>query len=323
MSASSMLLIECLSGLGAHETDAALRVRALRKAGVSARAIVIDAATPAERSRALADAAARAVAERPAAVWIAGSERDWRFVDRAMPATLPRLWWPAVLPGSGGEPDAGSHPASHSVGAGAPLRHLALHCAPVRAARDRAAVALWDGDFILVPGALRGREGERLLRGYAQAVEERPELDLVVLADPDPAFQALAHSLGIGWRVHCAGESPREAEHTWLATATAVLLPLEGAVAAGLVLRILAAGAPLVVDPKANAASSLLAWLDDTCVTAASPAEAITLVLAREPGVRDACERGRLRAAQHEPDALAARLAAALGGEERRPREAA
>ena len=323
MAFPSVLLIECLSGLGAHEADAALRIRALRKSGLAGRAIVIDSSSPAERTRAIASAASRAVAERPSMVCVVASESDWRAVDRALPATISRCWWPSVVAGSGSEPGTSRALTAFTVGANPPRQHLALHCAPVRSARERAPAALWDGDFVLAPGPLRGAEGERLLRAYAAAVEERPQWDLVVLTDPDPVFQGLAHSLGIGWRVHCAGDSPREAEHTWLATAAAVLLPLSQPVTAGLVVRILAGGAPLIIDGATPAARALGAWLDDASLGGASPEAGLAAVLAREPRVRDACERGRLIAAQHEPEALAARLGFTLDGEDRRPREAA
>lgn len=323
MPAPSVLLLECLSGLGAHEADAALRVRALRHAGCAARAVVVDPGPAPERAATLAQAIAPVAAERPAAVWVAASASDWRWIDRALPAGLPRSWWPCVLPGSGGEPDPDSNLAASAIAVTPPPRHLALELAPVRIARERAPVALWDGDFILAPGPLKGAEGRRLLRAYAAAIESRPELDLVILADPDPEVHAFAQSLGIGWRVHSAGESPREAEHTWLGTAAAVLLPVAQPVSAGLILRMLAAGAPVIIDPLGPAARGLTAWLGDALPGFASPAAALEAVLSRDPRVRDACALGRVRAARQEPEPLGARLSLALGGEEGRRRAAA
>lgn len=323
MPAPSVLLVECLSGLGAHEADAALRVRALRKAGLSAHVILIEGTTAGERAAGISAAVARAVAEQPGVVCVVSSDAEWRAIDRALPASLARQWWPSLVPGSGGEPEPGPATAQVSVASSTPHRSVALDCAPVRVARERGPVALWDGDFILSPGPLKGVEGERLLRAYAEAIEERPELDLVILAEPDPVMHQFAQSIGIGWRVHSAGESPREAEHTWIATASAVLLPLSEPLTAGLVLRTLAAGVPLILDSSLHAARSLAAWLGASHAGEMSPEAALTAVLTRDPRVREAGARARLRAAQHEPEALCARLALSAGGEERRRREAA
>ncbi len=323
MPASSVLLVECLSGLGAHEADAALRVRALRKAGLSVHVMLVEGTTAGERAQAISAAVARAVAEQPAVVCVVSPDAEWRAFDRALPASLPRQWWPSLVPGSGGEPEPGAATAPVSVASSTSYRTVALDCAPVRVARERGPVALWDGDFVLSPGPLKGVEGERLLRAYAEAIEERPELDLVILADPDPVMHEFAHSIGIGWRVHSAGESPREAEHTWIATASAVLLPLSEPATAGLVLRIMAAGVPMILDSSLHAARSLAAWLGATHAGVAPPEAALAAVLRRDPRVREASARARLRAAGHEPEALCARLALATGGEARRSREAA
>ena len=323
MPASSVLLVECLHGLGAHEADAALRVRALRKSGLPVHVALVEGTSASERAQAIAAVITRAAKEHPGMVCVVSSEAEWGAFDRALPASMPRQWWPSLVPGCGGEPEPGAASAAITVAAGTSHRTVALDCAPVRVARERGPVALWDGDFILAPGPLKGVEGERLLRAYAEAIEERPELDLVILADPDPVMHEFAHSIGIGWRVHSAGESPREAEHTWIATATAALLPLSEPVTAGIVLRLQAAGVPLILDSSLHAARSLAAWLGATHAGEGSPEAALAAVLTRDPRVREASARARLRAAQHEPEALCGRLAINVGGDERRTREAA
>jgi hypothetical protein len=93
-----------------------------------------------------------------------------------------------------------------------------------------------------------------------------------------------------------------------------VLLPVSQPLSAGLVLRCLASGSPLVIDPLAPEARVLTAWLAAQGMPAVPSVEAaLESALAREPRVRAACGRGREIAALHEPDALAMRLAEALG----------
>jgi len=313
MSSPAILLIEACDGLGAHEADAALRMLAMRRAGVTARLLALE---PAD-GESLADAARAAFARSGAGprseVWIASGDAAFRAIERALPPETSCRWWPTLVPGCGGEP-GGDVPdrGRDAVLALGPC--AALDLAPVRSSRDRTAVAIWDGEFVLAPGPLRGAEGERLLRAFATAAEERPALELVVLCDPDTALMDVARRLGVGWRVHCAGISPREAEHTWIATAAALLLPGSPRVAAGLVLRVLAAGTPIIVDAAAPETRALVDWLGTHGVSHEQPvAAALEAALENAPRVRIAREDGRALAARHEPDALAPRLAAAFG----------
>jgi hypothetical protein len=318
MAAPAVLLIELLDAVGAHEADAALRLRTLRAAGLAARTLVLDT----HEAPAWREVAARVVAERPSAVWIAGSSRSWAAFQPELPAGLPRVWWPTVVPDSGGEPPACDGTQAQVVGLETPVP--ALDSAPVRDSRDRAPVALWDGEFVLVPGPLEGGEGDTLLKAFATASAERPELELVVLAEPEAQLAAAARALGLAWRVHFAGPAPREAEHTWLATAAAVLLPTSQPVSAGLVLRTLAVGTPLVVDTTGAGTPALRCWLEARAMPVSHPPdEALEAVLARESWVREACARGRMLAELHGPDALAARLGAIRGRSRSAAREAA
>jgi hypothetical protein len=276
--------------------------------------------SPASAWRERAD---RVVAERPREVWVAGARASWQALARELPTDLPCDWWPAVVPGTGDEPD-GREPDDARLVCDLEPALAALELAPVRVLRDRSPVALWDGDFVLVPGPVHGIEGASLLRAFADVAAERPELELVVLAEPRAKLMTTARSLGVGWRVHCAGPAPREAEHTWLATAAAVLLPVSQPVSAGLVLRSLAAGAPLVIDPAAAGARPLAAWLEAHGVPATLALdEALEAAVARSPGVREACVRGRAVAAQHDSAMLAARLATRRGRDGGHAREAA
>ena len=322
MAATSVLIIELLDGLGAHEADAALRLRTMRCAGRPARTLVLESVVEADAASAWHRAAARVVAERPSEAWVAGSHASWRALARELPSGLACAWWPAIVPGSGDEPEAAPLGAALVAASGA--APIALELAPVRASRERTPVALWDGDFVLVPGPMHGTEGVSLLRAFAEAAAERPELELVVLAEPQAELTAAARALGVGWRVHCAGPAPREAEHTWLATAAAVLLPVSQQVSAGLVLRTLAAGSPLVVDPAATGARAVAGWLEAWGMPAPRATdEALEAALAGEPWVREACERGRTLAAGHEPAALAVCFGAQRGRDDGRARKAA
>ena len=195
MSNPGILLIEVPEGLGSHEADAALRLRALRGAGIAARSLVVGRTSTADV--AFHAAVARAAAEPIAEVWVAGGCAQWRAVERVLARERRCRWWPTLVPGSGGEPDPGVN-ADALLSTGGPLGHGAFALAPVRIARERAPVALWDGEFVLAAGALRGGEGERLLCAFAAAAESRSGLDLVVTCDPDPELMAAARALGIG-----------------------------------------------------------------------------------------------------------------------------
>jgi hypothetical protein len=95
-------------------------------------------------------------------------------------------------------------------------------------------------------------------------------------------------------------------------------------VTAGLVLRTLAAGAPLVLDPLTPAAASLTGWLEAAGMPAPRSAEeTLEAALDHTPWVRAACARGVALAAQHDPAALATRLDGRRGRGEGPTREAA
>src|SRR5262249_41179870 len=161
----------------------------------------------------------------------------------------------------------------------------------------------WDGAYVLVPTALTEAHGRAVLEAFGAVAAERPELDLVVLADAVPELSVRARALGIHPRVHFAGDTPREAEHTWLASASAVVLPGGGALAAGLVARAVGSGVPLVAGP--GTPESLGAWLERRTGLGRGPlVPALEAALGRGADVRAASERGRAFGAAQQPDAF-------------------
>jgi hypothetical protein len=113
---------------------------------------------------------------------------------------------------------------------------------PLRARRSR--LALWDGDYVLCPTAADPACGAALLAGFARLGEEHPQLDLVLLADPQKHLVRLAEGLEIAARVHFAGCATRDAEWSWLEHAGAVAMLPNAPVSTGLLLRSWAVGRP-------------------------------------------------------------------------------
>src|SRR5262245_12994121 len=106
---SPILLIELLDTVGAHEADAALRARALRRAGLNVQPLVLelterrrpgtDAGPPPDAAlRRDAAHAARREAEsvRPSSIWIAGSRAAAGAIAGAL-ETWDVHWWPTRL----------------------------------------------------------------------------------------------------------------------------------------------------------------------------------------------------------------------------------
>jgi hypothetical protein len=324
MPSSSVLLIELLDGAGAHEADAALRARALRRAGLGVQPLVLDLRVP--RGTAASDVPARTAAlrreaaqaarreadsVRPAAVWIAGSRATAGDIAAALDAYEVR-WWPTLLePVEPRAADPGDRRLD-IIGAGhvsaERRRFHALELAVVRAARVREPAPLWDGDFMLVPGPLE-RGGGDTLELFARVAAERPELDLVVLDDPQPETEQATRAIELFPRVHFAGPPTREAEHTWLATASTVLISADAPTAAALVLRALAVGAPVVPVGRSPGARLLREWLKLRLGIAAATAwDALSEALRHDVSMRNAVTAGRALATEHEPEALSERL---------------
>jgi hypothetical protein len=150
-------------------------------------------------------------------------------------------------------------------------------------------------------------------------------VDLVVLDDPDAELEALARTAGIGQRVQFVGRAPREAECAWLQHARVAFVSLQRPLAAGLVLRGLAAGCPLL--PVGIASEPVSEWLRERGASWSKPGRArlgwdtIAAALARTPAVEAAITRGRAVASEPNTATLASRFAgvlAAPGGAERK-----
>jgi glycosyltransferase involved in cell wall biosynthesis len=177
-------------------------------------------------------------------------------------------------------------------------------------------LSLWDGPYALAASPLRPADAEHLFDGFARATEQRDEVDLVVLDDPDAELEALARRAGIGQRVHFVGRAPREAECAWLLHARVAFVSLQRPLAAGLVVRALAAGCPLL--PLGSASEPVSEWLREQGAAWSKPGRArlgwdtVAAALGRTPAVETAVARGRARASEPNTAALASRFAGVL-----------
>jgi glycosyltransferase involved in cell wall biosynthesis len=226
-------------------------------------------------------------------------------------------WWPT------------GWTAARAVG---PLPKLAADLEPGEACvlegeRPKGArLSLWDGPYALVASRLRPADAEHLFDGFARAADRRDEVDLVVLDHPDAELEAMARSTGIMQRVHFVGPSPREAEQAWLQHARLAFLALQQPLAAGLVMRALSVGCPLL--PVGSAAEPLRAWLAGRGLAWARPErsrlawDAVAAALARTPAVETSVARGRTLAAACTGSSLAARIGVTLATLSRRDRAA-
>ena len=342
-----VLFVEVLDTPHADAGDANERVLALRAAGATVSSLVVDLRPRArpestngagdEVSHAAAEAR-HAVRERlaeigPELVLVASAAEGGGPFVHALPAGTRARWWPTGI--------------AHSPTAGAALRWRTRRLAPLPLAEPAdlpfaglewamlngpegySRLPLWDGDYLLAAGPL-GRGGEELLRAFAALAAERDSIDLVVLADPQPEFEAAARRLSVGTRVHFAGQAPRGAEYAWLSSAAALVSTGSGAVAGGHVLRALASGCPMMWLGTGEPGLTVARWLErHQC--AAAPAgvrgdaatRALGALLDRGPALTAAIERGRRRAALHRVEPIARRLADVLDGRGERTRRAA
>lgn len=323
-----LVLIEHLGAPGASLADARSRATLLRECGCTVRVLVADpacggvddpgdraAASPARFGldrRSLAALRARLAGLGAAGVVLASPEPDGGPAGRELPPGVSARWWPTAAGLDGAREPAGLPP----IGTG--LDALAWGVVD-RPHGRRARLPLWDGDYVLAPLALEGQAGAEALAAFARVAEDDHALDLVVLADPQPPFEAAARRLGVGMRVHFAGAAPREAEFAWWTSASAALIATESRFAAGLVWRGLERGCPLIVAGEGPVPSALRAWLDGHGCLAGpraggDAALAGSLERALVPGAEARLAVGRGRAlALAQARTLPRRLAAALG----------
>jgi hypothetical protein len=332
-----VFLIESLDAAGTGLGDARAHLEALECAGHPGRAVAVERRVdrePRDPDAAVSRGRVAVIHERAQLLAALGSAHaDFVVVASAatgggavagwLPAGLPARWWPTGL----AAPEDDSTVTGRVAGAGlAPLGggdagpFAGLEWSVVdgpRAARSR--LALWDGDYVLVPSAFAGRAGEEALRAFAAVAGDWDSIDLVVLAHPQDDFAALARELGVGTRVHFAGPSPREAEYAWAGAASALMLATEGAISGGLVLRALASGCPVLPLGDDVPGLALRDWLERSGLIATRAAGVpggagleLARILDRDRPVEQTIERGRALAAIQRVDRLAPRLAAAL-----------
>ena len=228
---------------------------------------------------------------------------------RALAHELPAWWWPSAwAPGTSEGP---LPPLAPGLDPG--------DAAMATAERGRAGrLSLWDGPYALAATPLGPRESARLFAAFAEAAEDRDEVDLVLLQPLDLEIEALAHEAGIGQRVHFADRAPREAEHAWVQHARLTFVSLGAPLSAGLVHRALAAGCPVM--PVGEAAAPVGAWLAARSLSwtrgpwADVDAVAVAAALQRTPAVEAVVQRGRALAAEDLPPGFTQALYAALQG---------
>ncbi|MBI3539925.1 MAG: hypothetical protein HY076_06600, partial [Candidatus Eisenbacteria bacterium] len=329
MSRARLLLIDAIDTVGADIGDVRDRAAALggRRAGVRAIAIAREDAEHGASQDGLTvwcrgrDTAARlrAAAGECERVVIAGGDADAAEWAAAIGAATPIRHWPTTF-----APEVGwsaritrprARPASLFADDGAPAADRIMGGSGVHRERaGRGRLGLWDGDYALVPLPLTGVAGELLLRAFATVAGEWSGLDLVVLADAQPAMARAAEALRVGTRVHFAGAAAREAEWAWWAHASAAVITGESAFAGGFVLRALASSCPLVVAASAGPAAVAGDWLARHgaapwgAPAAGDLAAALATLIERGERVESALGEGRAIAARHDAAALAARL---------------
>jgi glycosyltransferase involved in cell wall biosynthesis len=341
VSAARVLLAEWLDAAGSDVADARERAAALRAAGAVVRAVALDpdrdggppaVATGIEHWRLERDTWPRlrefARSGRFDRLLIAAASDGGGRVAEALAGIAPLQWWPTGWSAAPGWREqlpwraAPAQPlADHDASGGDPLDRRFSWCSVDGERFSRGRLSIWDGDYVLAPLPLAGEDGLRLLRGFAGVAAESSGLDLVVLSDAQPRFEAEARRLSIGIRVHFVGRAARDAEWAWWAHASAGVLSGSGALAGGLILRALAAGCPLLPASGAGPVRSAGAWLaGQDLAQAGVPASADDLgsrlaqLVDRGPAVEAIRMRGRALAARLDAKTLPDRLAKALPG---------
>src|SRR5437763_381310 len=262
-----LLLVEHLDAVGSSIQDVRPRAQVLRNLGAEVRMLALTSevdhdlqhgtAEPSEAEIPRADErrggeAARRAAEAwqaDAVVWASAAPGGGEPA-RALGTRLRAWWWPA------------GWTAARTAG---PLAALAPGLTPgpacvIDVERPRGPrLSLWDGPYALAASPLGAADAAALFDGFARAADRRDEVDLVILDHPDPELEALARAAGIGQRVQFVGPAPREAEGAWLQHARVTFVSLQRPLAAGLVMRALAAGCPLL--PVGAACEPVNEWL--------------------------------------------------------------
>jgi hypothetical protein len=346
VAAPRVLMIESLDAAGSDRADARERCSALRGLRAVVRVAILNpgrngpdvgAATAITTSGAFAEwdtgpaglAQLREFARegRFDHILIAAAAHGGGAAVRALPRGMPASWWPTgVSPAPGwrarlgfGRPAglpplvAGSDGSDPDLPGGLAWSSVG----PRQAGRGR--LTLWDGEYLLAPLPLASDDGSRLLAAFASLGSEWCGLDLVVLSEPQPAFEREARARGVGARVHFVGQAPREAEGAWWSHASGAVFAGTGAVSGGFVLRGLNAGCPMGMLQSDGPGAAIRTWLDRNGCLARAPdggggdaVATLARLLGRGPVVNEAVARGRALAAEHGWERTAKRLTAAL-----------
>lgn len=331
-----------MDAVGADPADTRARAELLRAGGARVTALAAgpgldpESAKPARGLHVTASGAAaveairsRVADVRPDLALVASAERGGGELARALPASVPALWWPTGTECATSRGWFGMLARSlrgrvlpSMFGAELPWEGAVAGLAgsSLEGPRGRAPILpIWDGDIVLAPEGLDGPGGALVLSAFASVAEEWSELDLVTWSHPRDSVEAMARGLGAGARVHQVGPPPRMAERAWCSHARAVLLAGDVRLSGGLVLRALAMGCPLLcVGPAPGFAPLAEALASRGCATVVerSPpavAEALALVLECGPEVKRAIALGRDLAATHDGSALGEWLVGGLG----------
>ncbi len=316
-----VLLVEHLDAIGAAPADARLRAGALRAAGATVEVVVLDTdrgedlqygAVSKRRDASMtlwhahhaAGPLGRFAREKgfDLALWASAHASD-RLAEQ-LPGALPAYHWCTGF-------------APHAMSARA-LPPLDLDLEPCAGSTfdlgrlQRGRLSLWDGPFALAPAPLTPETGRQVLEAFATAMSEHDEIDLVVLDHPRAELESSARELGVELRVHFVGPAPREAEVSWLQTATVAVVAGEHAISAGLVLRALASGCPIL--PVGEEAGPLAGWLlaRGLAPFAGADGDALEAVFAADPRMVEVQARGREVAAGYGLEPLAERFARCL-----------
>ncbi len=323
---SRVLLVEQLDSAGASLADLRPRAQVLRHAGFDVRMVAIategdDDLQHGTTERPLpgverleepgaADRLRRAAQSMrvDALVWASTSPGGGELA-RALGSRWPSWWWPA-----GWSAEAGGGTLTAWTGDADPGDTCVLEGDRARTGR----LSLWDGPYALVATPPCAADAATLFEAFARASAGRDEVDLVVLEHPDAELEAAARAADLLQRVHFVGRAPLEAEAAWFQHARTAFVALERPLSAGLVLRALAAGCPLL--PVGHAAEPVARWLRRQGAAwgrAEDPPpawEAIAAALERKPAVETAVARGRAVASRRNVESLGAACVAALRG---------
>lgn len=333
MTSRRILLIEYVDATGAAARDVRVRAAALNHAGYRVRSVVVershawglhvspsgaagidrmhDDAEGRERLSGIRDEL------RPDTILVASAAPGGGIVGQWVGDAPDARWWPTAIgtrsPRSVDAPGKSAAWTLRALDSGEGTAP-ALYWSSLEYSRlRRNQLPLWDGEYVLSPAPLAGRSGDTVLSAFNQLCARNDELDFVVLADPQPAFVERARQLGISLRVHFAGMAPRDAEISWLSSASCALMVGDGPLSGGLVLRALACGCPLVPVAGGALADALQPWLEAHSISpgfmaSARQLDALVDAVTRHPRLDALIERGRRLASAATIEAMAAQL---------------